>query len=757
MRKASHSYEIALAILACSFVWSSAAFAQKHAALKAIDPSKAEYDTPPPAPPPPAAAQAPSLAPDPAANPFGSGIQGRPLGAKRTLANPNPAGAGDDPDAGPGIPTGAGQGWSPPSGDNSVDERRLTTLEKITFGSSYPEHEVDDRLDHLETEVFNKKFTGMPADQRLSRLEARLLGQTAFSGGAPGAAAPPSYGVGQGAVQPPVGRPYNPVMQPQFNPMPPQQYSPGPGPGMAPPASMGQPAVQSYMGQNPQMTQPPYMGQPSMGQQPVVQQQGWNQRPPAGSAPVFGGQQGMQAPPSNIGVGQAGAVQSVPPYMVPQGGGMPPAVSRPQFAPQNTATVPPYMGQPSTRAPQQFAGQQSAPPYMGQPQVSPYMGQAPAQATPSFGGQSAPPAAPFTGQQQQQSLPPYMVPPSGAATPIGQLQQMPQGATIGQSQQMGQVPPMGQPQQTPQGPLMGQSQQMPQGPPMGQSALPSTPYGLQQTPPTSYIAQQAPPSPAPAPYMAAPVSAQTAPPFVSSAPPQSLLQDPASAQASAAAFPRSRSGLTPADRANADINNIIKSIPEKSGAGDYFANISKFTGGSVARWTNFPVLIHLPMGSPANWHKTLQDSVESWGKFIPVRVAQPSETADIEIAWINHLPPRSLGQTNLEVFNGRMRVTVYLLRPSYYLPNTSDKTLRKVAEHEVGHAIGIFGHSSDARDLMFAMENANPKDATKSGDITPRDLNTLRKIYESNPLPPGFQSAQPMGWSCDESQKRARR
>jgi predicted Zn-dependent protease len=212
-------------------------------------------------------------------------------------------------------------------------------------------------------------------------------------------------------------------------------------------------------------------------------------------------------------------------------------------------------------------------------------------------------------------------------------------------------------------------------------------------------------------------------------------------------------GLRPSDRANAEMDNIVRSIPQKPAAGEYFGAINKFPNGAVARWTTFPVLVHLPQGSPANWQHTLEDAVSSWGRYIPVRVAAPAESADIEIAWINHLPPKCLGQTNLEVFNGRMRVTVYLLRPSYYLANTSEKVLTKAAEHEVGHAIGLFGHSADPADLMFPMENASPKDSTKYGGISARDLNTLRKIYESPSLPSGFQSPHPMGWSFKDAGK----
>lgn len=739
MLKDTRHYPIVLS-LAFSLLCSNASLAQKHAALKAIDPSQAEYDTPPPAPPAPTPQPAPYT--DPGGNPFGSGIQGQPLGQKRTLANPNPPGAGDD--AGPGIPSGAGQGWSPPA-DNNIDDKRVTRLEQMTFGTSYPEHEVDDRLDHLESEIFNKKYTGSPADQRLARLESKLLGQTAFSGGAPGGAAPSAFGAPSSAMQPaPAQRSYNPIMQSQFNPMPPQQYTPAPAntgmpAGLGPPG-MGQPGMPQQMMQQqgmpqqgmPQGGMPPYMGQsPPVGQSAYMQQvpgaqaqqmgmqQSWNQRPASAQMQGFG----AQAPQiNNV------PSQTTPPYMVPQGG-MPvgnfnraPYAQPPQQQPVGQpGGGPPFMGQNGFRPQQQYGAQQSAPPaYMQQAQgqsQAPFMGQQGPQAGAPVFNQAVPSPALVQAQQGAQGVPPYMMPPSGQPAPMGQGTQMPPA---------------------------------PQNAQMAQPLAPYTGTPSQQAPNT--IAQ-APPSVAP--HMAPPAVAPSGANGSSSAPPAPPVQD-AGIPVNQSLQPASqkRGGLTPADRASADISNIINSIPQKPAAGDYLASVSKFTGGTVARWTNFPVLIHLPLGSPANWHKTLQESVESWGKYIPVRVAEPSETADIEIAWINHLPPRALGQTNLEVFNGRMRVTVYLLRPSYYLPGTSDKVLRRVTEHEVGHAIGIFGHSSDAHDLMYPMENVNPKDATKYEGITARDLNTLRKIYESNSLPAGFQSPHPMGWSLQSKKQR---
>jgi len=61
----------------------------------------------------------------------------------------------------------------------SPEEEKVTKLEQIAFGSTYPEHEVDDRVDHLEKEVFGSK-TDAPMSDRLAKLEAKLGGGGAF-------------------------------------------------------------------------------------------------------------------------------------------------------------------------------------------------------------------------------------------------------------------------------------------------------------------------------------------------------------------------------------------------------------------------------------------------------------------------------------------------------------------------------------------------------------------------------------------------
>jgi len=196
---------------------------------------------------------------------------------------------------------------------------------------------------------------------------------------------------------------------------------------------------------------------------------------------------------------------------------------------------------------------------------------------------------------------------------------------------------------------------------------------------------------------------------------------------------------------------VVEALPYDKKAGDYFKELHLFEGDRAARWDSFPVRVRLPESSPDVWKESLQEGVDLWGQYIPLRVARRNESADIEVSWVNHLVPRVLGVTRLTVFGGRMKVNIYLLRPSYYQPGVSEKSLVGVIEHELGHALGIFGHSREKGDTMYEFVILPGKGGklsqTKFGSLSSRDVNTLKRIYEKKPLPDGFSTSNPMEWS----------
>lgn len=228
----------------------------------------------------------------------------------------------------------------------------------------------------------------------------------------------------------------------------------------------------------------------------------------------------------------------------------------------------------------------------------------------------------------------------------------------------------------------------------------------------------------------------------------------------------SQPGLQPtADAANGRPGQPKASEP------DYFQAVRKFQGNSVARWrqSQFPVRIHLPAGSPDSWQKSLETGVDRWNVFVPLKVVPASEPANIEVHWVNHLSEASqfLGVTRLEIGpKEHMKVSIFMLRPTYYLSEIPEKTLHTAFLHELGHAVGIFGHSDSPKDLMFASEIVSAGKGKSSvikfaPVISPRDVSTVKHIYSIAPasnekipqtLEWGYSVKMPQG-SCRSNEK----
>ena len=146
---------------------------------------------------------------------------------------------------------------------------------------------------------------------------------------------------------------------------------------------------------------------------------------------------------------------------------------------------------------------------------------------------------------------------------------------------------------------------------------------------------------------------------------------------------------------------------------------------------------------PADWkqeHATFfQEAMTTWtdaaqGKLSFFFLASATDPC-ITVKWVKDHPmgqdPPTIGvsQLHISVVQGTQyiqRVDIELSVDAENGSPLSDSIMRLLSIHELGHAIGIWGHSDNPNDIMFDTVGA------QSG-LSTRDINTINRLYT---LPP---------------------
>ncbi|MDJ0689518.1 MAG: peptidase [Xenococcaceae cyanobacterium MO_188.B32] len=185
----------------------------------------------------------------------------------------------------------------------------------------------------------------------------------------------------------------------------------------------------------------------------------------------------------------------------------------------------------------------------------------------------------------------------------------------------------------------------------------------------------------------------------------------------------------------------------KNNQEDYFTQIKPTPLGYLI-WSQFPVKIYLakPTESPDNsasnlrqqqWLEAVKKAIAEWNIYLPLQEIENPELADIIITRstperkVKYNPatrlydiPRAItAQTSYQfywqdhkILSHRMTIKVS--------PNLSQQAILAATRHELGHALGIWGHSPHQNDaLYFSQVRDFPP-------ISARDINTLKKIYQ---------------------------
>ncbi|OKH48207.1 peptidase [Calothrix sp. HK-06] len=167
-------------------------------------------------------------------------------------------------------------------------------------------------------------------------------------------------------------------------------------------------------------------------------------------------------------------------------------------------------------------------------------------------------------------------------------------------------------------------------------------------------------------------------------------------------------------------------------SGNYFDAVKPTEVGYLV-WSNFPVKVYIETPENLNnnqadaWVKTVSSTVQEWNTYLPLQIVEQSESADITILRkappLQGNPPRA--RSAQTTYNFYTKNNILYHRFNILLsPSQTGEYLFAAARHELGHALGIWGHSPLQSDALYFSQVRKPP------LISTRDVNTLKKVYE---------------------------
>ncbi|MBD2136263.1 peptidase [Anabaena sp. FACHB-1237] len=165
---------------------------------------------------------------------------------------------------------------------------------------------------------------------------------------------------------------------------------------------------------------------------------------------------------------------------------------------------------------------------------------------------------------------------------------------------------------------------------------------------------------------------------------------------------------------------------------DYFDQIKPTKYGYLI-WSKFPVKVFIDKQNKPdkNWVNSVTQAVQDWEAYLPLEIVENSELANIII--LRKTPPLEIDKKG-KITRARSALTTYqiyqennILLPKFTIllsPTQTGEYIISAARHEIGHTLGIWGHSLSPKDVLYFSQIRQPV------SISVRDVNTLKKIYQ---------------------------
>ena len=183
--------------------------------------------------------------------------------------------------------------------------------------------------------------------------------------------------------------------------------------------------------------------------------------------------------------------------------------------------------------------------------------------------------------------------------------------------------------------------------------------------------------------------------------------------------------------------------------GDYFELIETTPVGYLV-WSQSPIKVYVEPVSDLQdnsakgirlqqWVKAVRDAISEWNIYLPLQEVDKSKLADIIIVrssvereirlnpdtGLYDIPQAITAQTNYEFYVRERQQKILSHRMIIKIsPHLGKPATLAAARHELGHGLGIWGHSDRETDALYFSQVKN------TPAISERDVNTLKKIYQ---------------------------
>lgn len=220
------------------------------------------------------------------------------------------------------------------------------------------------------------------------------------------------------------------------------------------------------------------------------------------------------------------------------------------------------------------------------------------------------------------------------------------------------------------------------------------------------------------------------------------------------------------------VGDMIKSLQAEMGkqasddphGPDFWASVTR--KGIVRRWpqAKLPIKIYIDPGNGVSgmrdsFKQILVSTFDAWIKAsqgrLGYRLVSSKDQADLACDWtanpgdvtgegteseqgVAHVYGRDSGNGQVEIARATIRILT-VDKEKEGDQAVTDEVMKKTCLHEIGHALGLMGHSPNSHDVMFFSESP-----TVWPVLSKRDKATLLRLYEN--YPPSFglpQAASP--------------